>query len=746
MTHPRIFSRAAFLLATTALFPVSAIAQETDETGVYLGVVVIDALNDGGEGVTATEAMNTAGARVAVDPKDLPRAMTIVPSEYFETRGARTMEATLSYTPGVVTETYGQDGRYDEYVIRGFEAQQVGTYRDGMPLRTVDWASWRTEPFALDSVNVLRGPTSDLYGMNEPGGLVNGVSKRPSFSQGGEARFAVASDLGAQVGVDYTAPLSDTLAYRIVGLADTSETNYDDVETSRVYLAPSLTWEPSDETRLTVYGQYQQDEVGDTYILLPQYGTQYDNPYGQLDENTYTGNPDYNTIESTQNYLGYEFEQAISDRLTWTSRARYATNDWLNETSYPGVFLNGIYLGLPGTSPDPAAVDTAVMLDFYVDQTLDQFSADNALTYEFGTAHGIGSVAVGVDHYTVDSFTEYSFGYGGELNIYTGETTNVLAGSFPASLPSEAQTDIRQTGLYVAGIADVGPQTKISGGLRYDDVEYSRAGYQTGLAGVATFDYNVEETFVSGNIGVSHALSDELSLYGAIARSFNVPPAGVTDSYAALDLEESQSFEAGLKYISADGATDFNLGVFQVEKQNATYDDPNSIDPTVMTQVGSLRSRGIEVEAIHSLDNGLSLFGTLAYIDAKVVDDPTYGGNQVARVPELSATLYAQYELQSVDGLSIGGGARFTGERYADISNTYDLDSVTLFDASITYEWNDWTAQLTARNLMDERYVAFCTGTTLSPGDLGAPALNNYSGACTLGEGRDIALTFSRPL
>lgn len=728
---------------TTCAVPFAAIAQ--DDTPIFLGEIVIQSINDGGEGVSAAEAANTAGARVPINPEDLPRALSVVPQAYFDVRGAQTFEETLSYSPGVVTETFGQDNRYDEFTIRGFTGQLQGVYRDGLPLRTLDWASWRTEPNGLESVNVLRGPTSDLYGANEPGGLVNGVSKRPTFDEGGEIGLTLGTDNKAEIALDYTAPLSDALAYRVVGTVNQSSTNFDEVETSRVYLAPSLTWQATSNTSLTIYGQYQDDTVGDTYVIFPEYGSRLQNAYGDVSPDTYTGNPDNNTIESEQNYLGYELEQRLGATTTLVSRLRYSQNDWINNTEFPGVFFNGTYLGLPGTSLAPNAVDTAILLTFDVDQSLDQLSADNAVVLDFQTPAGEGTVTVGIDHYEVDSSTQYGFGYAGELNFLTGATSSLLTGSpLDQYLPSDVDTNIRQTGLYVNGVADIAQDFKLTAGLRYDDVKFSRSGFITGPTGVNLVDISVEDTFLSGNIGLSYAVNDTLNVYGNVARSFNIPPAGQTITGDALDLEETQSFEIGSKFASADGATNINVAVFHIEKQNATFDDPNSFDATVLAQVGKVRSQGIELEAIHDFNTGLSLFGTLAYTDAEVMKDATFGGNKTARTPEWSASLYAQYELPTVDGLSVGFGARYTGSRFADIANTFDIDAVTLYDASLTYEWEGWTAQLTGRNLADNQYVAYCSGSTLAPSALGLVGLDDFSNLCTYGAGREIALTVSR--
>jgi iron complex outermembrane receptor protein len=752
MTRLRLNSLSATLLASTVLAPSFAAAQDIEDTE-FLGTLVLRAINDGGAGVSTNEAANTSGSRVPVDPDDLPRAVTILPRELFEAQGARTMEETVAYSPGIVTETYGQDDRYDEFVLRGFEAQIGGVHRDAMPLRTIDWASWRTEPFGLESVNILRGPTSDLYGANQPGGLINGVTKRPEFTFGGEFRAALTAEQGKELGVDVTGPISDTLAYRFVGLVNSSGTSFDAVDSDRVYIAPSLTFAPSDTTTFTLYGQYQKDNVGDTYASVPEYGSRETNPLGSFGPDTYTGNPDYNDIKTTQNYVGYEFEHEFSPSFTFMSRARLSKNDWDNKTEFVAAYVNMLALSIPTpTASQLASIDTAIMSRFDVDQEVRQNSFDNALHYSFDTGSAKGSIAIGVDHYSLASETAFAYGYAGDRNLFTGAVTNNLAGAIPPDLPSQRNTDLKQTGLYLNGFAEFGEKFVAAGGLRFDKVKYDVTGSLAtpvpnppGPTQVvqAPLNHSLDETYTSGNVSLGYRVNPETLVFGAVSQSFNLPPSGMLASGDALSVETSKSYELGVKYASLDGNSSISASIFNITKQNVAYVDPNAGNSLVYVQAGEVRSRGIEVEATHDFQNGLSLFGSVAYVDPKITKDPRYQGNRPGRTPKISASLFAQYEVQQIDGLAFGLGVRHAGSRYSDVANTIKIDPVTLFDASVSYDTGDWQVRLAGRNLADNQSIGYCAAPFIGAPLLPAAAAANAR-SCVYSAGREVSLTLSR--
>lgn len=669
------------------------------------------------EGYTA-EAAGTAVRGLPGDLKTTPRSVTVINENQIEDQGARTIEEAIAYTPGVSIENYGQDGRYDQYAIRGFSSNTSSLYRDGMPLRTYGWGAWRTELWGTDRIEVLRGATADLYGANQPGGLVNAITKRPLFEQFSQARATLFGYGGAEVAFDVTGPLSDTFAYRFVGLYNDSGTVFDDVDEGRIYLAPSVTWQPTDRTKLNIFAQYQKDDVPDSYVIVPEYGSLRFNPVAEYTNSTYSNDPNQNTITSTQSYIGYEFEHAFENGLTFRSRARISRNDWLNDTVYAGNFFS--------SSGVADAIDSATLTEFYVDQTVDETSLDNALSYQFSTGQVEATVIGGIDYYQSDYDNYYGFGYGGTKNLLTGVVTRA-----PSNLGyiDEDQT-IRQLGIYASGVANIGDNIVLTAGLRHDKVKRDLT--TTYEAYNITVDQNAEDSFTSASLGLSYNFDNGATVYGNAARSFDLPPSGTDVDGNQMKVEEANSYEIGARFRPNGTNSLFSVALFQIDKTNTTQSIPGTL---FVEQTGAVRSRGAELSANHRFNNGLSVLAQYTYIDAHFRNDVLYGNNEVPRVPQHEAAIWLSYDVPSLEGLTLGGGARYIGSRFSDSENLaeFALGSATLFDLSVSYERNGWRYLLTGRNIADKQYVTYCFGTE------GA-----YSNGCAFGAGRSVEFSVSK--
>jgi iron complex outermembrane receptor protein len=679
----------------------------------------------------AAEASGTALRGLPTDIATTPRSVSVITSQQINDQGATSLEEAIAYTPGVTVQTYGLDNRYDQFAIRGFETQTSGNYRDGMPLRLYGWGAWRTETFGLERIEVLRGPTSSLYGANEPGGLVNSITKRPRFEQSTQALLRTSAYGGVELGLDTTGPASDTLAYRFVFLGGETGTVYDEVDEQRLYFAPSVTWSPTDTTNLTVFAQYQKDKVGDTYILVPQYGSQLPNPLGEYDNDFYSNNPNRNDIETTQSYVGYEFDHEFGDGFTFRSRARYADNDWTNETAYAGAFFSSAILA--GQPPVSGAIDTATLYNFDVDQTTKQTSFDNGLLKEFSFGNVNARVIGGVDYYRGEYDNTYSFGYGGTHLLQTG---NILFIPGVPTTPTVFDTtqDVKQTGLYLISNFEIGNNVIVDASLRHDWVDL-----ETEFNGA---NLDNKQDYTSGHFGVSYNFDNGVTVYGSAARSFNLPPAGVDSTGEPLNVEKAEAYEIGARFRPLGTNSLLSIALFDITKTNTPQSIPGF--PGAFEQVGEVRSKGVEVEVNYAFANGFSILGAYNFIDAKITDDEVNEGNRVARVPEHSASLWLAYDVAQAPGLRLGVGARYTGERFSDSANTaaYELDDVTVFDASVSYAFEGWQATLAARNLADKRYVTYCQAG--DPSGLVPGAIASQAGGCAYGAGRTVELTLSR--
>lgn len=693
----------------------------------------------------AAEAASSATRGLPGDLAKTPRSVSVITTEQLEAQGVSTLEEAIAYTPGLMPQTFGMDGRYDQFAIRGFESQNSSNYRDGMPLRTYNFAGWRTETYGLERIEVLRGPTADLYGANEPGGLVNSVTKRPKFTFGSEIQGKLFGHGGGEVAFDVTGPVNDVLAYRFVGVLNDSGTVFDDVDQSRIYLAPSFTWKATDRTNITVFAQYQKDEVADSYVLVPQYGSQLPNPVASYGADFYTGDPNRNSIETTQNYIGYELDHELTDALTFRSRARFARNDWDNRTIYNAAFFSSTF--------QPGAIDSSAIIDFDVNDRADQLTFDNGLEYKFNTGTVRGSIIGGIDYYELDGESARVDSLVGARNLLTRQPT-----PFPVPVPlpltttQSNQQKIKQTGVYLLGLAEFGDNWLVNGSLRWDRVDVRNRQQLTpppALGAPTTTDATSKDNFTSASLGASYTFENGVSLYGNAARSFNLPPQGFDANGNPLKVEESMAFEVGARFRPAGTNSLFSLALFDITKQNTTQ--PVTGSPGRLEQVGEIRSRGAEIGVTHAFDNGLSVLGAYTYVDAKITKNAINQGNRVARVPEHTASLWLGYDFarHGVEGLTVGGGARYVGERFSDSANSanYKVDDLLVFDASVSYAWGDWRATLAARNLADKQQVTYCQGGT--PQVLALIGLNPgvnvaQAGGCAYGAGRTVELTLTR--
>ncbi|SDW97897.1 iron complex outermembrane recepter protein [Ruegeria halocynthiae] len=729
----------------------SAYAQTSAEPNeVVLDTIVVEGnegnLTDNVEGYAA-EAAITGTRGLPADVATTPRSVSVITSQQFDDQGATTVEEAISYTPGVTAQTFGLDGRYDQFAIRGFEVQNSNSYRDGMPMRLYGFAGWRTETFGLERIEVLRGPTSSLYGAAQPGGLVNSITKRPKFVDSTELYARASGYGGLDLGVDINTVVSDELAYRLVFLGGETGTQYDETDQGRVYFAPSVTWSPTDATNLSVFAQYQRDEVPDSYVLVPQYGSQLPNPGMSYDNEFYTNNPSRNDIETTQSYVGYELDHEFGDGFTFRSRARYADNDWTNKTGYAAAFFSTSTLPFLPQPSIPGSINAGALVNFDVDNSAKQATFDNAISKElsFGNVHA--TVIAGLDYYHSDYDGSQSYAFGGIREYGAGNIFGLPGVSNDPLVTNTISQEIKQTGLYLLGNFEIGSNLIIDAGLRHDWLDISGEAATisaTPLLPSTSTDLDNKQNFTSGNLGASYNFNNGISVYGALARSFNLPPSGVDASGAQLNVEHSQSWEVGAKFRPLGTNSLLSIAYYDIAKK----DTPQAIAgrPGAFEQVGEVRSKGIEVGVNYAFANGLSVLGAYNYIDAKITKNASNQGNRLARIPEHSASLWLAYDVAQVPGLRVGAGARYIGERFSDNANSaeFEVSDVTVFDASVTYERNGWVTTLAARNLADNEYVSYCQIDNTGIVDL-FPFINAAeAGGCAYGAARSIELTLSR--
>ncbi|MGL5153445.1 MAG: TonB-dependent siderophore receptor, partial [Aeromonas veronii] len=280
----------------------------------------------------ASETMVVTGTamKVEVPMAETPRAVSVVNREELDQHAVLQLDEAIRYRSGVLTGLYGSDNNTDWFKVRGFDA---ASYLDGSILFGSGYYLWTPEPFGLESLEVLKGPASMLYGVAPPGGVINAISKRPTATPQGLVDLQLGSRDHRQVGVDVSDSLSDSSRFRMVALYKERDGVLTGTYNDRVYLAPSVTFDLSDRTSLTLLASFLHDEGVPTNGFFPVYGT-LNTSGGQIDPSTNLSQPDYDRNRNTQISTGYELAHQLNQTWEFKQNVRFNYNDLLLRQTY----------------------------------------------------------------------------------------------------------------------------------------------------------------------------------------------------------------------------------------------------------------------------------------------------------------------------------------------------------------------------------------------------------------------------
>lgn len=732
-SRKRLFIRFAGMVLVSGGQVHGTYAQSVEGNPTQLEAIVIEGADT--EDPTAPTDGNVAkssisGAKTATPIVEVPQSLSVVTADQMKAQGARSAGDALRYSPGVLAEPGGgnESRRYDFQNIRGLP--YVGHhYRDGLKATfgVGNLGMPQFDPFMLERIELLRGPASVLYGLNDPGGVINMVSKRPTDLPGGSVHVGIGTNGYAETGLDTSDWLNEdgSLRYRFVALGRRADNQVDFVKEERLLVAPSLTWEPSADTSFTLLAHYQRDPEGGYYGSLPEAGTLYPTEYGYTPRDFFVGDPDFDRFDRTQAAIGYEFSHRLSDVWTVRQNLRF---------SYAEAELAS--LSAAGYVPP----STYARSSLYGEAETRAFTTDMQAEAEFETGPVEHTVLFGLDYFDADWSQLQGIGLAGVPPI---DVSNPVYGQpiplpdrFPAAtVLSDADFAQRQVGLYVQDQIRL-DRFFLTGGLRWDRVE-TQNDRVSGLLGTidTSTSQRVNDSALSVRIGAGYEFDNGLVPYASYSTSFT-PELGVDAAGNAFEPLEAEQFEVGLRYQPPGTNILLSAAAFRIEQENALTTDP---DPThiclgltgpgpCQVQEGVLRSQGIELEAKLDLDNGWSLLGSYSWLDAEYTEGPNRGGRPIA-IPEHTAALWGQYEFSGrLSGLTAGAGLRYVGATYVDAANTTRVPSHTLVDAGLSYDfgflnsdYDGLALSVHATNLTGEKYVT-CYG-------------QNY---CNYGAGRSV--------
>jgi iron complex outermembrane receptor protein len=662
--------------------------------------VVGKATADAGWGYRAAKAYS--GTKTDTPLIETPQSISVVTEAQMDAQNTRSLAEALRYTPGMQSESFGFEPRVTWLKMRGFDATTSGLFRDGLRLANLNFViGYNLEPYGAERVEVPRGPVSVLFGQVSPGGLVNYVSKRPSFDPFREISFQAGSFGRLQGMADFGGSLDDgkTLAYRLTALGRDADTQVNFVPDDRVYVAPALTWKPSDATTFTLLTHYQKDDTKSSQ-RLPAQGTLRTNPNGKIPTNLFTGEPNVDQYYREEYAVGYVFEHHFNEIFTVRQNLRYYDNQTNDSTIFPTSLL-----------PNLSTVTRALYQSF---GKLQGFNLDNHLQANFATGILDHTLLAGLDYQHVDATTLQTYGAAPDLDLFDP----VYGKQVPKApvFKNEALTQ-NQTGLYLQDQMKLTERWRILGGVRHDLVDDETQNRLTSTHTAQT----VSKT--TGRAGLVYLSEYGLAPYFSYATSF-LPVIGSDAAGQAFKPETGEQYEFGVKFQPAGSNSSLTLAYFDLTRQNFITPNPLTFQNV---QGGEARSQGVELEGVASFENGLNLTASYTYLNARVTQSsvPEEVGEHLEYVPENKAVLWADYTIPTgmAKGFGIGGGTRFIGRSWGNsfgARNDIEIPSYVLFDAAMHYTWGPVRLALNIQNLLDKEYVttAFLSGgewTTYGP-------------------------------
>lgn len=667
-----------------------------------LPAITVNAASEGDGTVGLVAKRSRTGTKTDTPIEEIPQTINVVTAQQIEMTGATDVNTALRYVPGF--SSYGSDNRSDWYAaLRGFTPT---AYVNGLQVpNTLNLASWRVDPYMIDSITVLRGPTSVLYGAGDPGAIVDVKTKLADGERVREAGVEIGNYARKQFMIDVGDKLDPDgkYAYRFVGVARDGNAVTGPNNDQRVALAPSFRWRPNADTSLTLSATYLQDWGDISSNFLPAAGTVLPNPNGQITKDIYEGDGNFNYYRKKQWSLGYQFEHNLNSMWTFRQNTRWMHLSLDNGSVWGAGFA------------DETLTEVNRWAGVF-QMNYSRFDIDNNLEGRFATGPLQHTLLLGFQYNRQTATDSEWLAAAPTLNLYNPVYTPVTTAVFSnpdTTYRTNTYTTMNTFGLYAQDQIKWNRWTLTLGGredwvnMRMDD----RAAGTQSKADVSAF---------TGRVGLTYQAGYGLSPYISYSTSFN-PIIGVSLLDGGVPKPtRGRQIEAGLRWQPPGKNLMLNAAIYQINQTNGVTPALRTQDlsGTKSVQTGEVRARGIELSATGKVTPNLSLIASYAYQDVKVVqaNDATLNNWPVdIPRPRQMASLWADWTWHTgpLAGFGLGGGVRYQSASAGAADNLLTVSSYTLIDAAVHYDVRNWRFAVNATNLFNRHYISGCQSTSV---------------------------------
>lgn len=625
----------------------------------------------GTEQGSALPAWTNSATKSAVAESKTPQVINTIAAKEIEQRHASSVNEILRYAPGVSTEVRGSTSYMSEYKIRGFNVDQEFYNGLQLPYNVTGNTKARIDPLLIESVDILKGPSSVLYGGGSPGGLVNIQSKKPQKEAKTELGFNTGNRNLKEGYLDSTGQIANSdWNYRLLGKATESDEQVHTTRYENYLVAPSVTWQPDDKTRLTIDALAQN-----TPSLTPSDPM----PLSYLrskyaDRRDYAGD-EWSGFKQRQWMLGYSFEHEYDSGWGFNQKARYFDVDTHQRSAYS-----------TGTGSEVYQLNRFA---YTTDEDLQSFNIDNQVTRTVALGDWQHHLLAGFDYQKLNSHFHYRYASSTPgIDMRNPDHSQIDNDALGLETAQKNRLGYQQNGYYLQDQIAFGGLNVLAS-LRFDDYRSVTTNYlQNGDKAWVSQDR------LTKRLGALYAFDNGLSPFISYSEGF--APVSPQGTLTAKDVKPttSKQVEGGVKYLLAEYATTFTASVFNIRQKNVVTSDPGFLN---YRQTGEVESKGAELSAISRPTDNLTLIANYAYTHAINTEDDKYQGKRPTQVPENAFNLWGDYTFDSTPlrGLTLGAGARYTGPMEISPANDAGkLGGTTQYDLAASYRMGELAPSL----------------------------------------------------
>lgn len=671
-------------LSIAQLCYISSAFAETDNSSTTLATIKIKAQQSSDQTYKVDSSSSATRSEVALI--DIPQSVSVVTEKVVEDIGATRLVEALDLAGGVTrANNFGGQG-LTGFNVRGFTSGEF--YRNGFPIN-------RGYPNAPDSntierIDILRGPSSSLYGRGDPGGTFNLISKTPKSEQQTTLGAQLNSEGLYRTTVDTTGtvPNADNIGYRLNVIAEGGDSYRDHVESKRYGIAPVIQWQATDATKVT----FEADILRNQHPL-------------DRGQTRYAGQKSFNSSPETYLWETGKYGNLLynDNNMTQLRVEHDLGNDWkLNAgVQYLNGKLYGYAVEANGIQNDGETLGRNYN---YRELKWQDTDAQINLTGKFQLLGLANTLVTGLEYenYDYKSYIIRSSGDVGSypINIYDPA---VLGQPLPElnRVTTHDRENLKTTALFVQDQVDLNERLSALLGLRFEHYEHD---YKNLLPN--TSNWNTSHNAFIPRLGLVFKASDDLSIYSNAAKSFK-PNIGASRNGEGFDPEEGLAYELGFKWQAIDNMLSIDSAIFYANKENVLTLDP--VDSAYKVAAGKVRSQGIELNIAGQITPAWKIIGGYAYTDAEVTQDNTLKkGTALTNIPKNSFNLLNIYEFQDgpLQGLGLGVNQKYIDKRAGQTANsTYTMKGYAVTDLVSYYQATPKVRlNLDLKNIFDKVY------------------------------------------